>query len=72
MAKAKEPQVTYVVLGTNTNHEDSVYGPFGSVEEAQAVKFSMGGNDHLHEFKVLELLEAPAEEAEEEEEVEEE
>lgn len=46
----------FVVLGTNTNHDDAVYGPFGSEEEAHSAKFSKGGADQMHEYKVLPLL----------------
>jgi hypothetical protein len=45
----------YVVLATNTNHNDVVYGPFSGEDEAQAFGFEQGALDQLHQHKVLRL-----------------
>lgn len=47
----------YIVLGTNTNHENAAYGPFDDEVEAIESKFSMAGADHLHEYHVMEVQE---------------
>lgn len=46
----------YIVLATNTNHDNVAYGPFSSYEDAQAAKFSQGGKDKAHEHQVLQLF----------------
>ena len=56
---------TFVVLQTNTNHEDRVFGPFPTHEEAEGFMYKMAGHDHLHEFKVLPFEEPPEIEEEE-------
>lgn len=62
MAKQKNEEGTFVVLQTNTNHEDAVFGPFSDRDEAQMAKFNLGAQDQLHEFKVLEVQEVSEEE----------
>lgn len=64
MAKSK---TQFVVLQTNTNGDNAVFGPFKSHEEADGFKFMQAGKDHLHEFQVLEVLEPPVGTPDEEE-----
>lgn len=58
----------FIVLRTNTNHEDSAFGPYDSEEEAKTTSHQLGEDDHLFEHKVLEVLEFSPEEEEDEEE----
>lgn len=52
MAKSKS---AFVVLQTNTNQDNAVFGPFKTHEEAEGFAFKMGNVDHLHVFNVLEI-----------------
>lgn len=47
---------SYIVLATNTNHQNSAYGPFSSFEDAQTAKFELGGRDRDFEHQVLQLF----------------
>ncbi len=55
----------FVVLATNTNHDNTVYGPFNKETDALAAKFNMDGRDHLHSYQVHEVNSLPADDEEE-------
>lgn len=58
----------FVVLSTNTSHENAAFGPFDDEDEALEARRALGEADVLHEFMVLEVQEVPEEEEADEEE----
>jgi hypothetical protein len=54
----------FIVLATNTNQDNHLYGPFDSKEDAQSAAHSMAGADHLHTYHVMVVIETATDEEE--------
>ena len=52
----------FVVLATNTNQDNTVFGPFKSEDKAWEFRHAASEADHLHAYHVMEV-QKPEEEA---------
>jgi hypothetical protein len=51
----------FVVLATNTNQDNTVFGPYKTEKAATQARNDMAEVDHLHVFNVMEVTSADEE-----------